>query len=600
MMRSFGPLAARLIGHGQGLPAPVGRHQRYWSQRCVRLLSTKRQVKYLEDTIFPPENGLEQNSLYDNNIPVPHVTLDHYLWDQFSQWANKTAVVCGITGRNYTYGTLRDHCAALAIRLQRKLHLNFGQTLAVCLPNIPEFPLVTFGGIEAGLVVTTINPIYTAEEISRQLVDSDAKVLIGLASNYAVLREAAQQAKRDIPIVCIRCTNDESLPAGAIDFAELSNPKGIHYSELRQHDRTADDIVFLPYSSGTTGMPKGVELTHLNIVSNSEMLAVKAGNGTVVLPTTDTFQDVLPCVLPFFHIYGLTVTMISKLRQGCKLVTLPNFKPDTFLNALAEHKGTVLHLVPPIIIFLGHHDGVKPRHTDSIRNVFSGAAPMGTPDAERFTARAPNAEFIQGYGLTETAPVVLMGALGSRNYASVGSPCPRTQAKIVDLNDPTNTALGPNQSGELLVRGPQVMKGYHNNRKATDEMIIEGGWLRTGDIAHYDEQLQFYITDRLKELIKVKGFQVPPAELEELLRSHEAVADAAVVGMPHPVAGEVPRAFVVPKAGARVSEDALKAFIAEKVAVYKRLEGGVTFLDSIPKNASGKILRRQLKLEHCS
>uniref|UniRef100_A0A182JN78 Luciferin 4-monooxygenase n=1 Tax=Anopheles atroparvus TaxID=41427 RepID=A0A182JN78_ANOAO len=570
------------------------------AQRGVRLLSTRRQVKYLEHTIFPPENGLEQNSLYGNNIPVPHVTLDHYLWDQFSRWTNKTAVACGITGRNYTYGTLRDHCAALAIRLQRKLNLTAGSTLAVCLPNIPEFPLVTFGAIEAGLVVTTINPIYTAEEIARQLVDSDTKILIGLASNYTVLKEAAQLAKRNLPIVCIRCTNDESLPAGAIDFAELSNPKGIHYSELKQHDRTPDDIVFLPYSSGTTGMPKGVELTHVNIVANSEMLAAKAGTGTVVQPTTDTFQDVLPCVLPFFHIYGLTVTMISKLNQGCKLVTLPNFRPETFLNALAEHKGSVLHLVPPIIIFLGHHDGVKPQHTNSIRNVFSGAAPMGTPDAERFTARAPHVEFIQGYGLTETAPVVLMGALGSRNYASVGSPCPRTQAKIVDLNDPTNTALGPNQSGELLVRGPQVMKGYHNNRKATEEMIIEGGWLRTGDIAHYDENLQFYITDRLKELIKVKGFQVPPAELEELLRSHELVADAAVVGTPHPVSGEVPRAFVVTKKGANITEEALKEFIAGKVAAYKRLEGGVTFLDSIPKNASGKILRRQLKLEHCS
>ncbi|XP_050069252.1 uncharacterized protein LOC126557500 [Anopheles maculipalpis] len=574
-------------------------NQAAFPQRAA-LLSTMRQVKFLEDTIFPPENGLEQNSLYGNNIPIPQVTLDRYLWDQFSNWTNKTAVVCGITGRSYTYGTLRDHCAALAIRLQRKLKLTSSNTLAICLPNIPEFPLVTFGAIEAGLIVTTINPIYTAEEISRQLVDSDAKILIGLASNYAVLKEAAEQAKRDIPIVCIRCTNDESLPDGAIDFFELSNPKGIHYSELRQHDRTADDVVFLPYSSGTTGLPKGVELTHLNIVANSEMLGVKAGNGTVVLPTTDTFQDVLPCVLPFFHIYGLTVTMISKLQLGCKLVTLPNFKPDTFLNALAEHKGSVLHLVPPIIIFLGHHEGVKPKHTESIRNVFSGAAPMGTPDAERFTARAPHAEFIQGYGLTETAPVVMMGALGSRNYASVGSPCPRTQAKIVDLNDPTNTALGPNMSGELLVRGPQVMKGYHNNRKATEDMIIEGGWLRTGDIAHYDDNLQFYITDRLKELIKVKGFQVPPAELEELLRSHESVVDAAVVGMPHPVAGEVPRAFVVAKPGSRVTEDELKAFIAEKVAVYKRLDGGVTFLDSIPKNASGKILRRQIKLEHCS
>uniref|UniRef100_A0A2M4BHT0 Luciferin 4-monooxygenase n=1 Tax=Anopheles marajoara TaxID=58244 RepID=A0A2M4BHT0_9DIPT len=601
MMRGF--FLARLAQLGGNNGATVVRavrHERYLSVRNVRMLSTKRQPKYLEDTIFPAENGFEQNSLYDNNIRIPHETLDQYLWDQFSKWTNKTAAICGITGRSYTYGTLRDHCAALAIRLQRKLNLQFGNTLAVCLPNIPEFPLVTLGAIEAGLVVTTINPIYTAEEIARQLLDSDTKFLVGLASNIAVLREAVQLAKLDIPIACIRTTNDESLPAGTIDFAELTNPSGIHYSELRQHDRTPEDIVFLPYSSGTTGLPKGVELTHVNIVSNSEMLSVKAGNGTVVLPTTDTYQDVLPCVLPFFHIYGLTVTMLSKLRAGCKLVTLPNFRPDTFLNALAEHKGSVLHLVPPIIIFLGHHDGVQAKHTDSIRNVFSGAAPMGTPDAERFTARAPKVEFIQGYGLTETAPVVLMGALGGRNYASVGSPCPRTQAKIVDLNDPTNTALGPNCSGELLVRGPQVMKGYHNNRKATEEMIIEGGWLRTGDIAHYDDDLQFYITDRLKELIKVKGFQVPPAELEELLRAHDQVADAAVVGVPHPISGEVPRAFVVPKGGARLSEDTLKEFIAGKVASYKRLEGGVTFLDSIPKNASGKILRRQLKEKYCS
>lgn len=243
---------------------------------------------------------------------------------------------------------------------------------------------------------------------------------------------------------------------------------------------------------------------------------------------------------------------------------------------------------------------VKSEHLESVRNIFSGAAPMGASDAERMIAKAPQIQFAQGYGLTESSPVVLIGAMGSKNYASVGSPPPRTQAKIVALNDPTNTALGPNQNGELLVRGPQVMKGYHNNKQATDEIFTEGGWLRTGDIAHYDEDLQFYITDRLKELIKVKGFQVAPAELEELLRDHPAVADAAVVGQPHPISGEVPRAFVVKKKNANITEEDLKKYVAEKVAVYKKLDGGVTFLDAIPKNASGKILRRQLKEEYCS
>lgn len=571
-----------------------------WRKQCVQLLSTKSQFKYLEDSVFPPENGFEQNSLYGKTLQVPHTTLEQYVWDNFSQWANRTAVVCGVTGRSYTYGQLRDHCAALAIRLQQKCKLAFGDTMAICLPNLPEFPVATFGAIEAGLVVTTINPIYTADEISKQLVDSDAKILFGTVSNYSVLKHATELANKQIPIVCVRTSMDESMPNGVIDFVELSNPTGVHFSSLRHHNRDPDDVVFLPYSSGTTGLPKGVELTHTNIVSNSEMLAVKTGCSTVVLPTTDTFQDVLPCVLPFFHIYGLTVTMISKLQQGCKLVTLPAFRPDTFLNALTDHKGSVLHLVPPIILFLSNHDMVKTEHLKSIRNIFSGAAPMGASDAERMLAKAPQIMFAQGYGLTETSPVALIGAMGSKNYSSVGSPPPRTQAKIVALDDPTNTALGPNKNGELLVRGPQIMKGYHNNKQATEEIFAEGGWLRTGDIAHYDDDLQFYITDRLKELIKVKGFQVAPAELEELLRDHPAVSDAAVVGQPHPMSGEVPRAFVVTRKNFNVTEDDLKNFVAEKVAVYKKLEGGVTFLDTIPKNASGKILRRQLKEKYCS
>jgi acyl-CoA synthetase (AMP-forming)/AMP-acid ligase II len=193
-----------------------------------------------------------------------------------------------------------------------------------------------------------------------------------------------------------------------------------------------------------------------------------------------------------------------------------------------------------------------------------------------------------------------MGKLGGRNFASIGSPAPRTQAKIVDINDPKRVGLGPNVVGELCVRGPQVMKGYHNREEETKEMLLDDGWLRTGDMAYYDDNLQFYITDRLKELIKVKGFQVPPAELEEVLRSHPDVTDAAVIGQPHDKYGEIPRAFVVTKPTSKISEKALQSFVAERVASYKRLDGGVTFLSTIPKNASGKIMRRQLKAEYCS
>lgn len=206
---------------------------------------------------------------------------------------------------------------------------------------------------------------------------------------------------------------------------------------------------------------------------------------------------------------------------------------------------------------------------------------------------------MQGYGLTETSPVVLVNVKGTKKYGSVGGPTPNTEAKIVDLKDTSYKGLAANKSGELLVRGPQSMLGYYKNPEATADMVVKDGWVRTGDVGHYDEQGYFYITDRLKELIKVKGFQVPPAELEAILRDHPKIADAAVVGAPHPVSGEVPRAFVVKHEGVEVTEKELQDFVADKVAPFKRLDGGVRFLPAIPKNATGKIMRRQIKEEHC-
>lgn len=238
---------------------------------------------------------------------------------------------------------------------------------------------------------------------------------------------------------------------------------------------------------------------------------------------------------------------------------------------------------------------IEPKHTKAVKFVMSGAAPIGSHDAERFQRIAPNAQFFQGYGLTEASPVVLMSAMGSKNFASVGGPTPDSEAKIVLVNDPEHRGVGPNVTGELWVRGPQIMKGYHDNETATNETITADGWLRTGDIGHYDENFDFYITDRLKELIKVKGFQVPPAELEEVLRDHPDIADAAVIGIPHETSGEVPRAYVVTK-NPKLTEKEVKDFVEKKVAHYKKLAGGVEFIDAIPKNATGKILRRELKV----
>lgn len=244
---------------------------------------------------------------------------------------------------------------------------------------------------------------------------------------------------------------------------------------------------------------------------------------------------------------------------------------------------------------MNNSDQVKLKHTESVRFVMSGAAPLSAQDVDRFKIKAPNVKFSQGYGLTESAPLVLNSPWGSVNYASVGIPMPDTEVKIVGLDDPKSLGVGPNISGELWVRGPQIMKGYHENEKATAETVTSDGWLRTGDIGYYDENFEFYITDRLKELIKVKGFQVPPAELERVLRDHPDIADAAVIGIPNERAGELPRAYVV-RRNTEITEAEVKSFVAEKVAAYKRLDGGVEFVEALPKNATGKILRRELKL----
>lgn len=247
-----------------------------------------------------------------------------------------------------------------------------------------------------------------------------------------------------------------------------------------------------------------------------------------------------------------------------------------------------------LVIFMSNYEKVELKHTRSIKYVMSGAAPLGALDAEKFQQKAPFTKFFQGYGLTEASPVVLMASPSTKNFSSSGYLMPDTEGKIVRLDDTKMLGVGPNVVGELWTRGPHVMKGYHNNEKATRETITPDGWLKTGDIGYYDENHEFYITDRLKELIKVKGFQVAPAELEAIIRDHPQVADAAVIGIPHPKTGEVPRAYVIKK-NPKLTEEDVKRFVAEKVADYKKLEGGVEFVESISKNASGKILRRELR-----
>lgn len=321
---------------------------------------------------------------------------------------------------------------------------------------------------------------------------------------------------------------------------------------------------------------------------------------TMWKPTSEDFQEVLPMVLPFFHIFGMNVAVLPRLADGTKIITIPKFTPEVFTTVLAKHQSTGLFVVPPILLFLNASPFIKREYLENIHHVISGAAPLSNPDVERFYEKfqidSNKLKFCQGYGMTETAPAICMETTG-RKPGSIGKNIAACDVRLVDPI--TNEDISsPGQTGELWVRGPHVMKGYLNNENATREIIVENGWLRTGDIAYYDEDFDFFVTDRLKELIKVKGFQVAPAELEAVLRMHPEVQEAAVVGIPDERCGEVPKAYILPKKDAKPSVEDIQNFVKGKVSEHKQLRGGVTFVDNIPISASGKILRTHLKNQY--
>ncbi|KAF2878839.1 hypothetical protein ILUMI_27328 [Ignelater luminosus] len=527
------------------------------------------------------------------DINIPDVFLEEYLWNGLNKWHDKVALVCAETGRKYSYSELHRKAIALSNCLHNFPKLKQNDTVAVILPNVPEYPIITIGAIQAGLKITPINPIFTSDEIQKQILTSEAKLIFTLNEFWPKVNQAVK-AIADVPIVVINHQQNQPLPPKAIQFDEISKGE----SELSfRITKSTDDVILLPYSSGTTGLPKGVQLTNKSLVSNLYQMTTYPFK--LFEDAEGSHQEVIPCVLPLFHIYGHSMAMLNMLSTGCKLVTIPKFGPQIFLNVLKEHRPTFGYLVPPIVLFLLNDSNVRSEYITQMRTIICGAAPLGAADLERFTQKTNGkAKILQAYGLTEASPLTHSQTKhidGGDTAGGCGYSLPNTECKIVALDDDIKTGLGCNQSGELLIRGPQVMKGYHKNPKATEEVLDSNGWLRTGDIGHYNEDGHFFVTDRLKELIKVKGFQVAPAELEELIRDHPDVEDAAVVGVPHPDFGEVPKAFVVPRKNVNFSGVRIQEYVASKAAKYKHLIGGVVTIGSIPKTASGKILRRQLK-----
>jgi acyl-CoA synthetase (AMP-forming)/AMP-acid ligase II len=503
-------------------------------------------------------------------VEIPAVTITAHVLRRAEALKDTVAIRDTANTSTYTYGELNDAIHSLAGGLAAR-GIKPGKVVGLMAPNLPEYAVVFHGTAVAGAAVTTINPTYGAGEVKHQLNDAGACILF----TVPMFVETALAAIEGTDVTEIIVIGD-ALPGTTAMADVFGDPIEQVPVDIETH------TVVLPYSSGTTGLPKGVMLTHRNLVANIEqcMHAIRYKENEVAL-----------AALPFFHIYGMQVLMNGLLSNGVMTVTMPRFDMVEALQAVQDLKITRFFAVPPIVLGLANAPIVSEFDTSSIRQVFSGAAPLGAELAQQAAARL-GCEVVQGYGMTELSPVSHSTPEGDYRPGTSGVTVSNTESRIVDPD--TGEDQGVGGRGELWVRGPQVMTGYLNNEKATTETIDAEGWLHTGDVAIIDEHGHMTIVDRIKELIKFKGFQVAPAELEALLITHPKIADVAVIGIPDDEAGEIPKAFVTNVPGEDVTLEEIQALVSEHLVSYKQIQQ-LEVIEAIPKSASGKILRKDLR-----
>ena len=504
------------------------------------------------------------------DVPLRRVSITERLFEGLDLAADRVILTDGPTGTAYTGAALRERIARLAGGLQAE-GVGPGTVIALMAPNMPDYAVVFHAAALAGATVTTLNPTYTATEAAHQLKDSGATLMFTIPAFLPVATEAAQGSS-------VR----EILTLGPAEgHRQIDDLMGPPLAAQVPVDLEAH-VLALPYSSGTTGLPKGVMLSHRNMVVNVDqalpLLDVQPGETTVAF-------------LPFFHIYGMNVLMNTFLARGAGLVTMPRFDLEAMLGHIQRHRVEKLYIAPPVAIALAKHPLVDQFDLSSLKVIMSAAAPLGAEVAEAVRNRLGGCAVIQGYGMTELSPLTHVTPHRAPRPGAVGVSAPNTVTRIV--NPETLQDCPPGEEGEVWVRGPQVMLGYLNRPEATEAMI-QDGWLRTGDLGVVDEDGYLTIRDRLKELIKVKGFQVAPAQIEAELLTLPGVADCAVIGVPDDEAGERPLAFVVCQPGSTLDQAAVLAALRPRLASYKQ-PVGVRFVETVPKSASGKILRRVLR-----
>ncbi|KAH9601982.1 hypothetical protein KSS87_002510 [Heliosperma pusillum] len=528
-------------------------------------MELKQESNHIHDEVIasnPQKEHIFRSKLPDIYIPN-HLPLHTYCFEKLSEFSDRKCVIDGTTGREWSYTEVEKTAKRVGMGFRNHFGVQKGSVIMLLLQNCPEFVFSFLGASFVGCISTTANPLCTPGEIEKQARASQARAVITQSAFADKVRAYCDE--NDIHLVLV----DHPTINGVHDkyFWDLvgneSSDQPIIDIDI---DISPEDVVALPYSSGTTGLPKGVMLTHKSLVTSVSQ-QVDGENPNLYFQS----EDVILCVLPLFHIYSLNSVLLCALRVGSAILIMPKFEINMLMELVQKYKVTIAPFVPPIVLAIAKNQDMGKYDLSSVRTIMSGAAPMGKDLEDAVRAKLPNAKLGQGYGMTEAGPVLAMCLAFAKEPMEVKSGSCGTvvrNAELKIINPDTGSSLPRNHPGEICIRGDQIMKGYLNDPEATMNTIDKDGWLHTGDIGYVDDDDEIFIVDRIKELIKYKGFQVAPAELEAMLLNHPSINDAAVVAMKDDAAGEV--------------------------VFYKRINR-VFFVDSIPKLPSGKILRKELR-----